>query len=92
MSGRIEHDPDTVVRLDVRDVGPESDDLGHSLVEIAHLDVEVHHRAPGVARGRPDRRHVALCLLEDDVDRALRRVRMAVPGSSCPIGQSSSAE
>lgn len=47
--------------------------IGHGLVQIADLEVEVHHGGLGAVGGRPDRRLVTVGLLEDEVDRALRR-------------------
>ncbi|GAA3035728.1 hypothetical protein GCM10020229_53890 [Kitasatospora albolonga] len=65
VAGRVEQHPDVGLWLVVRQGGAEGEGLGHRVLQVPHLEVEVHHRAlRALARG-PDRGPVAVRLLED---------------------------
>jgi hypothetical protein len=71
VSGGVEHNPDVRLRLVFREGGSQGHRFGDGRVQVRDLEVEVHHRALLPVDGRPDRRAVAVGLLEHEV-RSLR--------------------
>jgi hypothetical protein len=55
--------------------------LSDGRIEVADLEVEMHHRTLGLVYWRPDRGLVATRFLEDDLNRPLGAARMTVLGS-----------
>src|SRR4051794_25425278 len=72
MAGRVEQHPDVVLRLRLGQRGAQGDRVLDRRVEVADLEVEVHHRPLLPRRRRPHRGLVTGRLLEHHVDRPLR--------------------
>ena len=77
MSGRVEHDPDVVLRLVRRDRGPELDRMLDGRVQVGHLDLEMQLHARATRLRRPDRRLVVLRPLDAERADALAEVEVA---------------
>jgi len=77
MSSGVEQHSDILLRLMLRNCGSQSDRLRDGCVEVAHLEVEVHHWPLGSIFWRPDRSFVVSCFLEHDVDGPLGRSKDA---------------
>jgi len=73
VTGWIEQHSDVLLRLMLCHSRPESDCLSDSRIEVADLEVEVHHRPLGTVYRRPNGSSVVSCLLENDVDGPLGR-------------------
>ena len=73
MAGWVEEDSDILLRLVLSRRCSEGERLSDCGIEVADLEVEVHHRTLFPVHGGPDGGLVVACLLEDDVDRPLRR-------------------
>lgn len=73
VAGWVEEHPDILLRLVFSQRRSEGERLSSRRVEVAHLEVEVHHRTLFPGRGRPGRGLVVGCLLEHDVDGPLGR-------------------
>jgi len=64
MPGRVEHDPDTLLRLVVSQCGASLDGPGDSRVEIVDRDVQMDRDVLLACLARPDRRGVLSFVLE----------------------------
>ena len=73
MSGWVEEHADVLLWLVNRNRRSEGERLSDRGIEIANLEIEVHHRTLFPVRGWPDGGLVVGCLLEHDVDGPLRR-------------------
>ena len=73
MAGRIEQNSDIAMRLMFRHTRPKADCFRDRRIEVAHLEVEVHHGPLGTVHGRPDGSLVIGGFLEHDEDRPVGR-------------------
>jgi hypothetical protein len=75
MAGRVEHNPDGLLRLEVGEGGADVEGVGGRGVEVQHTDVEVLSGGLLAGLGRPDRRSPLLLVLEVQgrLDRPLGR-------------------
>jgi len=92
VTGRVEKHSDVLLRLVRSHRCSEGNGLGGRGVEVADLEVEVHHRTLLPVDWRPYGGLVAGRLLEHDEGGSGGAARLAVPGSSCSMGQPSSPE
>src|SRR5262245_43365935 len=73
VAGRVEQNPDVVLRLVRGDRRAESYRVLDRRLEVTDLEVEMHHRTLLPVNGRPHRWRVSDRLLKHDEDRSLRR-------------------
>ena len=62
MAGRVEHDPDVVLGLEVGLLRAEREALGDREREVAHLEIEMQHHLLRAFGRRPHRPHVVSAL------------------------------
>ena len=85
MPGWVEEHPDVLLWLGRGHRRSQSDRVGDRGIEVADLEVEVHHRALFPVDWRPDRGSIAGCLLEHQIDGSLRSGDNGRPGD-CRMG------
>jgi hypothetical protein len=73
MPGRVDQYADMLLGLVIGNLRSERNGVGYGRIEVSDLEIEMHHGALPSLNGRPHGWHVALSLLEDEIDRPLGR-------------------
>jgi len=79
MTGRVKQHTDVFLWLIVRNFRPKSYRFADRRIQVANLEIEVHHRPLGTVCRGPDGSFVASCLLEHDVNGSLWRSKYDSP-------------